>query len=173
MGSIETEHLRVEILWEVSPLGTFQSVLKNVIESLEQSLDQEWEHRLGKKAKIEFALHLIGDEKMAQLNGQYRQTMSTTDVLAFPVHENPWKSRPQELQEMPPTSLGDVMISLPQAEKQSKEHNISLPQELAHLLVHGFLHLLGFDHKIESERAVMAHWENRLVNNIYHKCGWE
>ena len=170
METIQTEHFGVEVLWEVSPLETFESVLKDVIEGLEKSYDQEWEHRLGKKTQMEFALHVIGDEKMAQLNGQYRQHMTTTDVLAFPVHEGPWESMPQ----YPPLiSLGDIIISLPQAEKQSKEHHISLPQELAHLLVHGFLHLLGFDHRIESEKAVMGHWEDRLVNNIYRNCGWE
>lgn len=75
---------------------------------------------------------------MRQLNKRYRKQDKSTDVLAFPIQEGPG----------PRTDLlGDVVISLPTAQRQAKESNHSLDRELAVLLVHGVLHLCGYDHE--------------------------
>jgi probable rRNA maturation factor len=81
---------------------------------------------------------LIGDRSMRRLNRQYRKKDHTTDVLAFSMREGPG-----------PLSvlIGDVVISVPTAAKQAGQAGRSLDEELTVLLVHGILHLCGYDHE--------------------------
>ncbi len=79
---------------------------------------------------------------MKKLNTLYRGVGRTTDVLSFPIYEN--------AAEMPADReflLGDIVINLPAAERQSLEHRVTLYEEVRRLLIHGFLHLLGYDHE--------------------------
>lgn len=85
---------------------------------------------------------LIGDRSMRRLNRQYRKKDRTTDVLAFSMREAPAS---------PSTFIGDVVISVPTAAKQANQLGRSLDEELIVLLVHGILHLCGYDHE-RSER---------------------
>jgi len=85
---------------------------------------------------------LIGDRSMRRLNRQYRKKDRTTDVLAFSMRED---SGPQS------ALIGDVVISVPTAAKQANQLGRSLDEELIALLVHGILHLCGYDHE-RSER---------------------
>lgn len=86
---------------------------------------------------------LIGDRSMRRLNRQYRKKDRTTDVLAFSMREVPAPP--------PSTLIGDVVISIPTAAKQANQLGRSLDEELIALLVHGILHLCGYDHE-RSER---------------------
>lgn len=81
---------------------------------------------------------------MTRLNEQYRQVNSTTDVLAFPMLEG-------EFGDILPELLGDIVISAPTAQGMSRFHQCSLPTVLDVLLVHGILHLLGYDHEDSRE----------------------
>lgn len=96
------------------------------------------------EAQSELSLDLVGDGRMRRLNCQYRKKDRTTDVLAFAMRESPG-----------PVSalLGDVVISVPTARRQAKEGGRSLSEELAWLLVHGVLHLCGYDHERSSAEA--------------------
>ncbi len=79
---------------------------------------------------------------MKKLNTLYRGVERTTDVLSFPIYEN--------AAEMPVDReflLGDIVINLPAAGRQSLEHRVALYEEVRRLLIHGFLHLLGYDHE--------------------------
>ena len=165
--TIQTDDLAMDVLWEASPPPSLEGALQGMLQGLGDNVFS----LLGKGPwALEFALHLVEDEKMLQLNREHRGQATTTDVLSFPVHEN---LREQMLDALPLIELGDVVISLPRAGEQSSQHNISLSQEVAHLLAHGFLHLLGFDHKMESEASTMFALEDRLVKSIYQKCHWE
>lgn len=77
---------------------------------------------------------------MAVLNRQYRQVNGTTDVLSFPLREG-------EFGDIGPELLGDVVISAPTAQVMSQDHRCPLPAILDLLLVHGILHLVGYDHE--------------------------
>jgi probable rRNA maturation factor len=87
----------------------------------------------------ELSVVLVDDEQMSSLNWQYRRRQGPTNVLAFAMREG-------EFGEISPELLGDVIISLPTAQRQAEEAGISLDTMLSRLLVHGILHLLGFDH---------------------------
>jgi probable rRNA maturation factor len=77
---------------------------------------------------------------MRALNRRYRGKDRTTDVLSFALREGPFG-------DVQPEMLGDIVISVPVAEKQARERGHSLSREIEHLLVHGLLHLLGYDHE--------------------------
>jgi probable rRNA maturation factor len=94
----------------------------------------------------ELSIVLVDDEEMARLNLQYRQVDTTTDVLAFPMLEG-------EFGEILPELLGDVVISAPTALDMSRRYHCSLPTIIDVLLVHGILHLLGYDHEHNEEEA--------------------
>jgi probable rRNA maturation factor len=92
----------------------------------------------------ELSIVIVDDEEMARLNLQYRQVGATTDVLAFPMLEG-------EFGEILPELLGDVVISAPTAFEMSRRYCCSLPTVVEVLLVHGILHLLGYDHEGNEE----------------------
>ena len=97
-----------------------------------------------------FSVALVSDKRMKELNGVFRGKDATTDVLSFP-HE------PDELESVHHLSasdesknfLGDIVISLEQAQRQAKENRLTLEQEVKQLILHGALHLSGYDHEID------------------------
>lgn len=93
---------------------------------------------------IELGLHLITSKQSQELNKQHRQKDKPTDVLSFPLNE-------QGLEKYGILPIGDIFICLEIAKRQADEMNIPINQELARLAVHGFLHLLGYDHEKSPE----------------------
>jgi probable rRNA maturation factor len=85
---------------------------------------------------------------MAQLNKTYRGINKPTNVLAFPMQEG-------QFSEITPGLLGDVVISLETAEREAATAMISLEERTSQLLIHGILHLLGFDHGDDREADTM------------------
>ena len=96
------------------------------------------------------------------MNRDYRGQDRPTDVLSFPQEEGPAMPLGMAEEEIPHT-LGDVIISVETAERQAGEHGWTLQDEVEALLVHGLLHLLGYDHETPSERAVMQERETALL----------
>jgi probable rRNA maturation factor len=118
----------------------------------------------------ELTLRLTRDLDIQALNRQFRHQDRPTDVLAFAALEVdlPMGSLPPAaLAE--PLYLGDVVISVEQAQRQAQERGHSLTYELAWLTAHGFLHLLGWDHPDEASLATMLAQQNTLLTQI----GWE
>lgn len=104
---------------------------------------------------VEIALVITGDEKVHILNRDYLQEDRTTDVLSFPMLESigehiPFVNAPDGC-----LHLGDIIISYPQALKQAEEHAHPPEKEIAVLLIHGILHLLGYDHDIPEREQAM------------------
>jgi probable rRNA maturation factor len=95
----------------------------------------------------DLTLRLTDDEQMQALNNQYRGVDSSTDVLAFPSGEADPDSGS--------VYLGDVVISVPRAASQAQVGGHSLEAELQLLVVHGVLHLLGYDHASDDDKALM------------------
>ena len=103
------------------------------------------------KIKKQISVILVGDKKIRELNRQYRKKDKVTDVLSF----GDWKN---------PTFLGEIVISLPQIKRQAKEYGVKINQELARILIHGILHLVGLDHeKSRAEERQMFKKQNDLV----------
>lgn len=92
---------------------------------------------------------------MHALNLQYREKNKPTDVLSFPLAD-----------EIQPSLLGDVIISVDTASRQAQRRHHSLHEELQILLTHGILHLLGYDHEVSRSEAVRMHRKEREVMNV-------
>ena len=107
-------------------------------------------------------LTLTGDEHLREYNRRYRGLDEPTDVLAFAAKEKPLDQR---FQAPPGTEnwLGDIVISLPRARRQAREAKHSMNDEVRLLAVHGFLHLLGYDHAEPDEEARMTSLTNRIL----------
>lgn len=86
----------------------------------------------------------VGDRTIRRLNREHRGKNAVTDVLSFPVE-------PEEFERVAAVpSLGDIAIAVPQATKQAAEHDLSLDEEIAQLILHGLLHLRGYDHATDA-----------------------
>ncbi|KKM11048.1 hypothetical protein SY88_10545 [Clostridiales bacterium PH28_bin88] len=124
----------------------------------ELALQQE---KVGQEAEI--GITLVDDSEIHRLNKDYRGVDSPTDVLSFALRD--------ESQEEPVIAgaeedhlLGDVVISMETALRQSCEYGHSLEREVGFLAVHGMLHLLGYDHPTEEERERMYLREEAVLN---------
>ncbi|MDT7689424.1 MAG: putative rRNA maturation factor [Acidobacteriota bacterium] len=82
----------------------------------------------------------VSDRAMRELNRRWRGKRGTTDVLSFP-------SEQEEFEKAEGVSLGDVVISVEQAARQAAEHGLDFEGEVAQLILHGLLHLCGYDHE--------------------------
>ena len=101
---------------------------------------------------------------MKILNRNFRHKDRTTDVLSFAMLEGESPIRP--------SSLGDLVISLPTARKQSVEYQVSLGEELLRLFIHGILHLVGYDHENVSkkEERAMQDMEDFLFEKLHKEA---
>jgi len=98
---------------------------------------------------IEFSIIIVDNKKIKEINKEYRSIDKETDVITFALEDEEWgfKSKIRV--------LGDIYISIDKAKEQAKEYNHSLKRELCFLGVHGFLHLLGYDHmNVEDEKKM-------------------
>ncbi|MBI2989013.1 MAG: rRNA maturation RNase YbeY [Deltaproteobacteria bacterium] len=104
--------------------------------------------------RVELSLALVDNQEIKKLNARYRKKDQPTDVLSFPSGEQ----LPTGIQ-----ILGDVVISVEQAEKQAGERRKTLEQEIESLLIHGILHLLGYDHeRSRKEAKIMQGLERKI-----------
>lgn len=94
---------------------------------------------------------------MKKLNAQYRGKNKTTDVLSFAMDEEE-------------NLLGDILLSLDQAKRQATEHKHSLRHELLILIIHGLLHLLGYDHETDEDYKVMFKKEKEVLKKVECSC---
>ncbi|WP_455389241.1 rRNA maturation RNase YbeY [Petrachloros mirabilis] len=111
----------------------------------------------------ELGLTFIGDQRMRRLNHRFRNKDRATDVLAFAARE----ARLPHGVDLSARLLGDVVISVPTAMRQAKEGQRSLDQELVALMIHGILHLCGYDHeRSDSEARRMERRERVLLKRL-------
>ncbi|MXZ91203.1 MAG: rRNA maturation RNase YbeY [Chloroflexi bacterium] len=136
------------------------------------------------------SLLLTGDATVQELNRQYRGLDETTDVLSFSAeYAGHWEGDNSSPSPQPspieregeiaaafpiptdePPPLGDIVISIPEAARQAEEQDISLHRELALLIAHGALHLLGHDHYGDGERAEMQRLERAALAAIFREA---
>ena len=103
---------------------------------------------------------LIDDEKMHELNKEYRGVDRTTDVLSFALEDNNRINTPVR-------ELGDVFVSIPKMKEQASEYNHSEKRELSFLVCHGLLHLLGYDHtKSQEEEKKQFELQDKILNDL-------
>ena len=148
------------------PLALDSEKFGRYILSLLQSIhEQDWDDLLVdgqvfSEHKVVLSLCLVDSEQMKSINHQYRNIEKDTDVLSFPV----WEDFKSENIIGPVINLGDLVVSVERASEQADQFQLSLEEEMLHLVVHGFLHLIGLDHELGAkEQEMMEQWEKKLI----------
>lgn len=138
------------------------------IQTIFESAGQPSEHQIqqwvdaaltGLDRDTEIVIRIVDEQESAQLNEQYRHKHGPTNILSFPF-EVP------DIAEIELNLLGDLVICAPVLEKEAKEQNKSLADHWAHIIVHGVLHLLGYDHIDEAEADIMESKEIAILNTL-------
>ncbi|MBW4827340.1 MAG: rRNA maturation RNase YbeY [Clostridiaceae bacterium] len=109
----------------------------------------------GKSLDTEISVSFVNNKEIQELNKEYRNVDSSTDVLSFPMTDD------FSLDHIP--ILGDIVISLEKALYQAEEYGHSFNREVAYLTVHSMFHLLGYDHIKEDEKQVMRRKEKQIM----------
>ena len=129
---------------------------KDLSSELEEKLELLAKHILfdQNKNQLSINLKLISSNEMMKLNEEFREKRTDTNVLSFPADG--------EIQKIS-GELGDIAISIPYVQSESKNLNRDLDDHMMHLLAHGILHLLGFDHKEDQDANIMEAQEIKYL----------
>ena len=118
------------------------------------------------KLKLYVSITLTVPDVIQELNKKYINIDKATDVLSFPMFEkNEIKKLIEGNYEIEDV-LGDLVISIPKVKEQAIEYGHSFERELAYMVVHGFFHLMGYDHIIESDKIIMREKEDEILNRL-------
>lgn len=120
------------------------------------------------KTNLYISVTLTDPQEIEKINMQYRQIDKPTDVLSFPMFE---KEELKEFIQKPKANLqedilGDIVISIPKVYEQAEEYGHSFERELAYMVVHGFYHLMGYDHMEEEDKILMREKEENVLSKL-------
>ena len=138
----------------------FEEIIKKVVEQCfkEENLEN---------SKLNISITLTTPENIKKINNEYRNVDNETDVLSFPMFEkeeldNKILKKEFEHEDI----LGDIVISIKRVEEQAKEYGHSFERELSYMVVHGFYHLMGYDHIKEEDKLVMRSKEEKVLTKL-------
>ena len=106
---------------------------------------------------------LTNPENIRKINKEHRNIDKETDVLSFPMFE---KEELEKRKGLNQDVLGDIVISIEKVKEQSQEYGHSFERELAYMAVHGFYHLMGYDHMTEEEKSEMRKKEEHVLEKL-------
>lgn len=115
--------------------------------------------------EAEVSITFVNNKEIQELNRNYRQKDQPTDVISFAL-QDPIEGEPHIIGEDLPLILGDIVISVDKIREQAEKYNHSFERELCFLAVHGFLHLLGYDHMTEEEEKSMFQKQERILGEF-------
>ncbi|MBF0312980.1 MAG: rRNA maturation RNase YbeY [Oligoflexia bacterium] len=149
-----------------------EQLLQQLIRRLCKAVLQEKWFLQQKLGTVMCHVWVVGAKRIQGMNKVYRRKDKVTDVLSFPQYDQQWwNSSLKKRKAHPCMHLGDVVVCYQKALQDAKCFGISFEEEIATLLVHGVLHLVGFDHersKLEEKR--MFSLQEKLVNTILKKA---
>lgn len=116
-------------------------------------------------SKLYISITLTTPDNIKQINKEYRKIDKPTDVLSFPMFEKEEIDEKIQNQDFEfEDVLGDIVISVEQVKLQASEYGHSFERELAYMVVHGFYHLMGYDHIVEEDKRIMRQKEESVLN---------
>lgn len=135
---------------------------------IQQVIQKCFEEEKLKDLNLYISITLTTPKKIKELNNNYRKIDKETDVLSFPMFE---KEEIEEIvkskqKQIVPETIGDIVISIKRVEEQAKEYGHSFERELSYMLVHGFYHLMGYDHIEEEDKKKMRPKEEKILNEL-------
>jgi probable rRNA maturation factor len=113
----------------------------------------------------EVSVTFVDNARIHEINLEYRHKDAPTDVISFPMEE-PGEGEIEISGADMPRVLGDIIISIERAEEQAAEYGHSFARELGFLAVHGFLHLLGYDHETKEEETEMFSLQKEILDEF-------
>ncbi len=148
-----------EIIYQdIDEKKEYEEIIKKVLEQCfrEESIED---------SKLYISIILTTQEKIKDINKEFRGINKSTDVLSFPMFKKDELSKKiMEKDFQHEDILGDIIISIEQVEKQAKEYEHSFERELSYMIVHGFYHLMGYDHIKEEDKKIMRPKEEKILS---------
>lgn len=139
---------------------------KDYLDLVEKVIGQAFKIEGIDKINLYINVILTNPENIRKANKEYRNIDKETDVLSFPMFEK------MEIEQMIKEKnkiqdiLGDIIISIPKVEEQANEYGHSFERELSYMLIHGFYHLMGYDHMEAEEKKKMREKEENILNKL-------
>ena len=118
-------------------------------------------------SQLYISITLTNPENIHKINKEYRNVDKPTDVLSFPMFEKEEidkkiAEKDFEYEDV----LGDIVISIEQVQNQAEEYGHGFEREFAYMIVHGFYHLMGYDHMVEEDKLIMRQKEENILNSL-------
>lgn len=149
--------ISIDFIDEIEELS--ESQIKEIEKLIQYAA--EFEHIDG---EAEVTITFVDNERIREINNEYRDKDQPTDVISFALEEL-GEGEVEIVGVDMPRFLGDIIISVPRAKEQAEEYNHSFERELGFLAVHGFLHLLGYDHMNEEDEKIMFTKQDEILQS--------
>ncbi|MFD1203875.1 MULTISPECIES: rRNA maturation RNase YbeY [Sporosarcina] len=140
--------------------------VKEEVETLVRNVLNHAAEMEGLSGHPELSVTFMTDEEIRKVNAEYRGKDTPTDVISFALEEMAEGEVAIILEDDMPTVLGDILISVETAKRQAKEYGHDEQREIGFLALHGFLHLLGYDHMTEEEEKEMFGRQKEILTSF-------
>lgn len=152
------EILEIEFL-DIDENEEYKKIIRKVIETC-------FEEEKLQNSKLYVNVILTNPKNIKEINTKFRKIEKETDVLSFPMFEKEdieiFKNSENEIEEV----LGDIIVSIERVKEQAIEYGHSFERELAYMIVHGFYHLMGYDHMTEEDKSKMRPKEEKILEKL-------
>ncbi len=140
---------------------------KEYEEIIRKVLTQCFKEERLETTKLSITVLLTTPENIQKINKEYRDIDKATDVLSFPIFEKDELNQKLEENDFQYEDiLGDIIISIEKVQEQAKEYEHSFERELSYMLVHGFYHLMGYDHIQAEDKKMMRPKEEKILKEL-------
>lgn len=145
-------------------IGLYKRTILKIIKVCENLLKEDFKD-------VSVSINFVSDEEIQRLNREFRNIDKVTDVLSFPNLNKTSNEKLKKFRKLADFDtnllfLGDIVISKNVVKKQAREYEHSLKREVCFLALHGFLHLLGFDHIKEEDEKIMTKLQSKILSEV-------
>ena len=138
----------------------YENIIRKVVQ-------QCFKEEMLEDSKLYISITLTTPEHIHEINKQYRNVDKETDVLSFPMFEKSELDKKIKNKEFEHEDiLGDIVISIEKVKKQAEEYGHSFEREFSYMIVHGFYHLMGYDHIKEEDKVIMRPKEENVLEKL-------
>lgn len=149
--------------WDIQENEEYKQIIKKVVRTC-------FEEENLTSTNLYLNVILTNPDIIKKTNEKYRNISKETDVLSFPMFEKEEIDQiikeGKEYEEPVEDVLGDIMVSIPRVIEQAQEYGHSIERELAYMIVHGFYHVMGYDHIKEEDKVIMRPKEENILNKL-------
>lgn len=152
------EILEIEFL-DIDKKEEYEQIIRKVVQACfkEENLEE---------TKLYINVILTTPKNIKEINSKFRNIEKETDVLSFPMFEKEEIELLKKTKNEIPEVLGDIVVSIERVKEQAIEYNHSFERELSYMIVHGFYHLIGYDHIEELDKLAMREKEENILNKL-------